>query len=134
MISVISIKNFKCFRKLEVKPRLITVFIGPNGSGKSSVLQALAILKQSDSARLKLDGPLVSAPNFEKLRPNFGQRTAAMSMAFSGTHQGEPIEFEIESTSGNLDVKKECAERNPGSIVGNHGIGAGDEGSRPPPL
>jgi len=43
VITSITLENFKCFRKLEVQPRLITAFVGPNGSGKSSVLQALAL-------------------------------------------------------------------------------------------
>ena len=47
MITNITLRNFKCFRELEVNPKLITVFIGPNGTGKSSVLQALLLLKQS---------------------------------------------------------------------------------------
>ena len=47
MITNINLENFKCFSKLEVEPRLITVFIGPNGTRKSSVLQGLALLKQS---------------------------------------------------------------------------------------
>ena len=47
MITNITLENFKCFRKVEVNPRRITVFVGPNGTGKSSVLQALALLKQS---------------------------------------------------------------------------------------
>ena len=47
MITNITLENFKCFRKVEVNPRLLTVFIGPNGTGKSSVLQALILMKQS---------------------------------------------------------------------------------------
>ena len=57
MITNITLHNFKCFRELEVNPKLITVFIGPNGTGKSSVLQALLLLKQSVGAqRLQLQG------------------------------------------------------------------------------
>ena len=61
MIERIALENFKCFRKVEVNPRLITVFVGPNGSGKSSVLQAMALLKQSvGGVRLNLSGRLYS--------------------------------------------------------------------------
>ena len=61
MITNITLENFKCFRKVEVNPKLVTLFIGPNGTGKSGVLQALLLLKQSRNAReqLELDGPLV---------------------------------------------------------------------------
>ena len=61
MITNISLKNFKCFRHLDLDPKLVTVLIGPNGTGKSGVLQALLLLKQSKRANqhLDLDGDLV---------------------------------------------------------------------------
>ena len=46
MITNITLENFKCFRKVEINPKLVTLFIGPNGTGKSGVLQALLLLKQ----------------------------------------------------------------------------------------
>ena len=54
-------QNFKCFQRISVDPKLITVFIGPNGTGKSGVLQALLLLKQSRSNvdPLTLNGKLV---------------------------------------------------------------------------
>lgn len=62
MITSITLENFKCFRKVEVNPKLVTLFIGPNGTGKSGVLQALLLLKQSKDAgqRLELRGKLVT--------------------------------------------------------------------------
>ena len=61
MITNIALHNFKCFRRISVDPKLITVFIGPNGTGKSGVLQALLLLKQSryDVGHLNLDGELI---------------------------------------------------------------------------
>ena len=59
MITNISLKNFKCFRSLDINPKLVTVLIGPNGTGKSGVLQALLLLKQSKGEVLDLDGDLV---------------------------------------------------------------------------
>ena len=47
MITNITLENFKCFRRVEINPKRLTVLIGPNGTGKSSVLQALLLLKQS---------------------------------------------------------------------------------------
>jgi len=47
MIDELLLGNFKGIRELQLKLRKVTVLIGPNGSGKSSVLQALALLKQS---------------------------------------------------------------------------------------
>ena len=60
MLQEITLKNFKIFEEVTIKPRLITVLIGPNGTGKSSIFQALGLMKQSrDNDRLKMDGPLV---------------------------------------------------------------------------
>ena len=47
MITNITLENLKCFRKVEVNPKHVTLFIGPNSTGKSGVLQALLLLKQS---------------------------------------------------------------------------------------
>ena len=61
MITNIALENFKCFRHIDLNPKLITVLIGPNGTGKSGVLQALMLLKQSkdNNDPLVLDGGLV---------------------------------------------------------------------------
>ncbi|WP_426762613.1 DUF3696 domain-containing protein [Hafnia paralvei] len=66
----ISINNFKSLVDLEVRLGALTVFSGLNGSGKSSVLQVLAMLKQSqynikhknigDGVKLKLKGEYVN--------------------------------------------------------------------------
>ena len=62
MITNITLENFKCFRKVEINPKLVTLFIGPNGTGKSGVLQALLLLKQSKNVNRALDlsGPLTN--------------------------------------------------------------------------
>ena len=61
MITNIALQKFKCFHRISVDPKLITVFIGPNGTGKSGVLQALLLLKQSRNnvVHLSLDGELI---------------------------------------------------------------------------
>ena len=53
MLNHIALHNFKSARNLPVRLAPLTVLTGLNGSGKSSVLQALALLKQS----LHVDGP-----------------------------------------------------------------------------
>ena len=98
MITSITLENFKSFRKVEVNPRLITAFVGPNGSGKSSVLQALALLKQSaggDQIRLNLRGPLVNLRTYAQLQPNFDADIQEVHLGFGGTHKFRPS-----STSG----------------------------------
>ena len=73
MITKLVLENFKCFRKIEVDPRLITIFIGPNGTGKSSVLQALALIRQSlGGTELHFEGQLVNLSGYSAITPNFG--------------------------------------------------------------
>ncbi|MDQ7063834.1 MAG: AAA family ATPase [candidate division KSB1 bacterium] len=43
MITKLFIKNFKCFRNVEIELGDRVVFIGPNNSGKTSALQALSL-------------------------------------------------------------------------------------------
>lgn len=91
MITSITLENFKCFRKLEVQPRLITVFVGPNGSGKSSVLQALALLKQSvGRGELLVRGDLINLRFHEQLHPHFAAGAEKLHLGFGGTQQLTP--------------------------------------------
>jgi len=85
MITSIVLENFKCFRKVEVKPRLITVLIGPNGTGKSSVLQALYLLKQSmNSNALNPQGLHINLPSRAAFVPKFLPRSADVHIEFGG--------------------------------------------------
>ncbi len=43
MLTKLVVRNFKCFRKVEIELGNPVVFIGPNNSGKSTALQALAL-------------------------------------------------------------------------------------------
>ncbi|RQO60565.1 DUF3696 domain-containing protein [Paucibacter sp. KBW04] len=47
MLSYLKLENFKSAKDLEIDLRPLTVLAGLNGSGKSSVLQAVALLKQT---------------------------------------------------------------------------------------
>lgn len=85
MITNITLENFKCFRKVEVNPRRITVFVGPNGSGKSSVLQALLLLKQSvGSNEIRLNGGLLNFAEAESIAPRFKNDLNPMHLTFGG--------------------------------------------------
>ncbi|MCH7620466.1 MAG: AAA family ATPase [Chloroflexi bacterium] len=82
MITNITLENFKCFRKVEVNPRRITVFIGANGTGKSSVLQAMALLKQSIGSNVLIaQGNLVDLTNPQSIvtRQRAGSSTTQIS-------------------------------------------------------
>ncbi len=67
----IRLKNFRCFRHLEVDlhPRL-TVFVGDNGAGKTAVLDGIAsgltpVLKYLSSAHVRLSGPGIKDADFQ---------------------------------------------------------------------
>ncbi len=60
MFTKLHIRGFKRLQDVALDLGRITVLIGPNNAGKSSVLQFLAVLKQSlGSSGLQLDGQLV---------------------------------------------------------------------------
>src|SRR2546422_4053167 len=44
MLNRLTIKNFRCFRSVDVPLRPLTILIGPNDSGKSAFLTAVAYL------------------------------------------------------------------------------------------
>ena len=73
MLEHIELQNFKSAHKLPVKLAQLTVLTGLNGSGKSTVLQAIALLKQSlragvASQELVLQGALVRLGRSEDVR------------------------------------------------------------------
>lgn len=64
MLNALQLQNFKSVEELDIRLSPLTLLTGLNGSGKSSVLQSIALLKQSHDAdptlkHLFLDGPLV---------------------------------------------------------------------------
>ncbi len=114
MITNISLENFKCFRHLDLNPKLVTVLIGPNGTGKSGVLQALLLLKQSKDANqyLDLDGDLVRfIPEdfmFHGLDPALNDVKLSLSGYWPINSEGveDQVEFETHlSFSGNAVLR-----------------------------
>lgn len=92
MITNIVLENFKCFRRLEINPKLLTVLIGPNGTGKSSVLQALLLLKQwwaGDRLRIKYQGELINLNGRSDIFPNFLDGYSPIRIGFSGNQYGK---------------------------------------------
>ena len=64
MLTQIDLRHFKCFKRLQLPLRPLTLLSGTNASGKSSVLQALALLHQTMrehewSYRLMLNGSAI---------------------------------------------------------------------------
>lgn len=131
MITKLVLENFKCFRKIEVEPRLITVFIGPNGTGKSSVLQALALIRQS-LGRMDLDfgGYLFNVPESRAISPNFESPGVGYNFTITGhsyvretgrklfpdmiqyTYNASFVSGVLESSKGSLNFKFEDKQIN----------------------
>ena len=110
MITNITLQNFKCFRELEVNPKLITVFIGPNGTGKSSVLQSLLLLKQSvGQNKLQHQGRLINVSHPSEIEPIFLPEPDTISIVFAGNvlRTDEEIDYqygaEFSATGSMLD-------------------------------
>lgn len=73
MLDHIQLKNFKSACNVELPLRRLTLLAGLNGSGKSTVLQAIALLKQSlqgnvEVQELVLRGELISLGQSEDVR------------------------------------------------------------------
>ena len=99
MITDIILTNFKGFRRLEIQPKQITVFVGPNGTGKSSVLQAFGLLKQKiefprRSSGLVIDGPLVNLPGLDAIIANCGWGNTVFQFRGKGLPPGAASSFE----------------------------------------
>jgi len=67
----VHLENFKSIKSLDLPIAPITILIGPNNSGKSSVLQALAVLKQSYGNNvLRTAGNLINIGEFSDVVMN----------------------------------------------------------------
>lgn len=82
MIEHLHVKNYKCLRDVTVKLAPLTILVGPNDSGKSSLLQALALLRESAEQYVSSVSPCV-----------FGGARAWPNSAWLGT--AEPMLFEF---------------------------------------
>lgn len=65
MIDNLTLQNFKAFQTLELDLTGLTLLSGWNSAGKSSVLQALAVLRQSNSSRVLEEGLLLNGDYVE---------------------------------------------------------------------
>lgn len=74
MIDSITLKNFKCFKRLYMPLKSLSLIAGVNGAGKSSIIQSLLLLRQSYmdkdidwSEELLINGDLVNLDKAEDL-------------------------------------------------------------------
>lgn len=69
LINSLSLENFKCFEKLDVKFAPITLLTGANSSGKSSLINAILAVLQTDGLPfyLSLNEKYVNMGSSEKM-------------------------------------------------------------------
>jgi predicted ATPase len=91
MLTAIEIESFKCFQKLALPLRPLTLLSGRNASGKSTVLQALVLLHQTAveaewSTELRLNGALVKLGTAgDVIDKVTGRRTVGLALATAST-------------------------------------------------
>jgi len=69
LINSLSLENFKCFERLDVKFAPITLLTGANSSGKSSLISAILAVLQTDGLPfyLSTNGKYVNMGSFEEM-------------------------------------------------------------------
>ncbi|MEI6646695.1 MAG: DUF3696 domain-containing protein [bacterium] len=117
---LLSLRNFKCHKKLTLPLSGLTVLTGFNSAGKSSAHQALALLAQSTlSGGLQLNGELVnlgvygdilnSGAGDEGLELGIGTTEGYISWRFSGDRRSvllRPEQTSVDSPEGRKGLTK----------------------------
>ncbi len=98
MLTNISLSNFKCFEKLDLPIKPLTLLCGLNGTGKSSVIQALLVLSQSSHSLF----PSERKDKSLMLNGHFTDMGTGRDVLCEFANQ-ENIEFELEN-SMSLDL------------------------------
>ena len=129
MLDLLHLQNFKSARDLEVPLNKLTVLSGLNGAGKSTVLQALALLRQSlqltsesQLTNFQLRGPLVQlGVAGDVLSQRAAENKIGITVCRNGSRQNwvanAPAESELSTNwlkhSDVLDLKLDVAAHNP---------------------
>lgn len=134
MLTEINLVNFKCFRELNLRPKLITILIGVNGSGKSSCVQPLTLLKQSlGSSRLNTRGKYIQLGEYPDIAyRREGRRRVKIGIA-SDTIILEPPDkfpfdnnlrysFGVDLLEGNV-VRQDCEITSPLKLASRYSDG-----------
>ena len=115
MLARIDLRYFKCFTRLKLPLRPLTLLSGTNGSGKSSVIQALALLHQTMhehewSPQVMLNGRAVHlGTTADVIDQVNGHRACEISLH---DHDGSSVQWQIEGepTEMAMAVKRIRAE------------------------
>lgn len=104
MLDELTLQHFKCFEKLTLPLRPLSLLTGINASGKSSVIQSLALLHQTQarfgdgSIGLLLNGPWVSLGEFGDV---VDKRTGRNTFSISVKQGDSQLKWCIESEDRN---------------------------------
>lgn len=95
MLNELHIENFKCFEKITLPLRPLTLLTGMNGGGKSSVIQSLILLAHTVSKRewsddLLLDGPELALGSAADV---LNQRAASRNLAIGASTDNNRIKW-----------------------------------------
>ncbi len=111
MISRIDLQHFKCFEKLKLPMRPLTLLSGGNASGKSSVMQTLVLLHQTMrehewSSRLLLNGSAIRlGTGADVIDQVYGRRSCQIAL-FDGDADHFEWQFESERDEMSMAVHR----------------------------
>lgn len=82
MISSVRLQNFRSYRdqSFEFAPS-VNIIVGPNASGKTNLLEAVAVLATSASARAKDEELIAAGKDWARLDGNFDNETRIIKLA-----------------------------------------------------
>ena len=87
MISLLTIRNFKCFREQSFDFAKLNIFCGANGVGKSSLIQSLLIIREAVQCK--------EQPVFVRLNRLFEQDLGQVLDVFHANPSNDQIQFDI---------------------------------------
>ena len=108
MLTQIDLQYFKCFEKLKLPLRPLTLLSGTNASGKSSVLQSLVILHQTMrehewSPRLMLNGEAVHLGSTgDVIDQVYGRKSCEIALLYEDSTW---FRWEFEGESDDMSLK-----------------------------
>lgn len=139
-VTSFGLRNFKAFHYLDdIELRPLTVLVGTNNSGKSSILQSLALLKQTllssgSKNALKFDGDLVHLDNFETIistcdvskileyRFNIKSKIPGKQLSHYFPHLGTSVENPQREFTTSTDIKIEFSKANGNEVKAGFAI------------
>lgn len=119
-IGILSIKNFKSIKELELKCRKVNIFIGEPNTGKSNILEALGLLSHVSY------GPLAKFVRYESMLDLFYDRNLDSPITIGFDDDSLKLDFKDGYFRGNFASPKVAGEY----PLFSYGYGGGSGPSR----